>query len=464
MANNSAPVKGKVAGKRFYGMQSVMTLSLIIGLLLSAVLAAVMYATGHYFIRVALSDTERRTLRSEEELTAFAEFVESEGISSTDSRALGEWTQSRDASVTVVIHKNDTVLLYTSSGTYRHLDGVGNVGDSLLAPGDVTRTVSFADGDYTVLMFVSFRPVYQRYLVIGTLSAFLLTLFAFSLAFSAVNLRKLRALSAQTAEVAGGNLEKQVSLNTHDEFSTLAEDVDAMRRALVERIDSESRAWQANRDLITSISHDIRTPLTTLLAYSEILADGQYSSREQLQQYSEICRSKSYQLKDLTDQLFSYFLLFGQEYVQPEPKRVGADLFLGQAITEAAAPLTAELGERFVLQMNFAPLGDKTADVDILMFCRVLDNVFSNIRKYADLDCPVRVTSHEEGARLHVQIVNTVRQDRDPKEGSKIGLRTCENLCRAMHIGFSAEETDGEFRVNMTVPLHPPQPNEKNFA
>ncbi len=464
MANDSVPVRGKVTGKRFYGLRSMMALSLLIGLLLSLTLTVGVYCAGRYFTGRALADTERCHRHSENELNDFAAFVESGGLRSTDSRALGEWTQSRDASVTVVIHKDTTVLLYASSGTYRHLDGVGNVGDSLLAPGDVTRTVSFADGDYTVLMFASFRPVYNRYLLSITFLTFFVALSAFLGLFSAVNIRKLRSLSAQTAEVSGGNLDKRVSLDANDEFGALAEDVDIMRRALVERIDSESRAWQANRDLITSISHDIRTPLTTLLAYSEIIAAGHYSSREQLQQYSEICRSKSYQLKDLTDQLFSYFLLFGQEYVQPEPKSVRADLFLVQAVTEAAAPLTAELGERFVLQLDYAPLGGKTADVDILMFCRVLDNVFSNIRKYADLDCPVRVTSHEEGARLHVQIVNTVRQDRDPKEGSKIGLRTCENLCRAMHIGFSAEETDNEFRVDMTVPLHPPQPNEKNFA
>ena len=464
MANESVPVKGKVTGKRFYGLRSVMALSLLFGLVLSAAVAAAVYFSGLYFIRVALSDTAHRKMRSEYEMTAFANYVASNGIRSTDGDALEQWTQDRDASVTVVIHKDDTFVLYTDSGKFRKLSGVDDIGESLLTPNDASRTVSFADGDCTVFLFASYRPVYNRILVIGTNSTFFVVLSVFLLAFSAVNLRKLRSLSAQTAEVAGGNLEKQVSLASHDEFGALAEDVDAMRRALVERIDSEGRAWQANRDLITSISHDIRTPLTTLLAYSEILANGQYSSREQLQQYSEICRSKSYQLKELTDQLFSYFLLFGQEYVQPEPKRVNADLFIGQAITEAAAPLTAELGERFVLQMDFAPLGEKTADVDILMFCRVLDNVFSNIRKYADLERPVRVTSREEGPVLHVRIVNTVRADRDPKEGSKIGLRTCENLCKAMHIGFSAEETDGEFRVNMTVPLHPPQANETNFA
>ena len=464
MANDSVPVRGKVTGKRFYGLRSMMALSLLIGLLLSLTLTVCVYCAGRYFTGRALSDTERCHRHSENELNDFAAFVESGGLRSTDSRELEEWMQGRSASVTVVIHKGQTVLLYTASGTTRKLDGVDGLGDSLITPNDASRTVSFADGDYTVLMFASFRPVYNRYLLSITFLTFFVALSAFLGLFSAVNIRKLRSLSAQTAEVSGGNLDKRVFLDAHDEFGALAEDVDIMRRALVERIDSESRAWQANRDLITSISHDIRTPLTTLLAYSEIIADGQYSSREQLQQYSEICRSKAYQLKDLTDQLFSYFLLFGQEYVQPEPKRVRADLFLEQAVTEAAAPLTAELGERFVLQLDCAPLGGKTADVDILMFCRVLDNVFSNIRKYADLECPVRVVSQENGSRLHVQIVNGVRKNRDPEAGSKIGLRTCENLCAAMHIGFSAEETDGEFRVTMTVPLHPPQPNEKNFA
>lgn len=75
----------------------------------------------------------------------------------------------------------------------------------------------------------------------------------------------------------------------------------------MERLGSEERVRTANRELITAISHDLRTPLTILLGYMDIIELGKYKTQEDLHQYIHNSREKAYQIKILSDKLFEYF-------------------------------------------------------------------------------------------------------------------------------------------------------------
>ena len=66
------------------------------------------------------------------------------------------------------------------------------------------------------------------------------------------------------------------------------------------------------------MSHDIRTPLTTLIGYLDILDSGDYRSQEELERYIGNCKQKALQLKDLSDKMFQYFLVFGRDSLEME--------------------------------------------------------------------------------------------------------------------------------------------------
>ena len=68
----------------------------------------------------------------------------------------------------------------------------------------------------------------------------------------------------------------------NDEIGRLAESVDAMRDSIVDRLNSEKKAWDANTQLITAMSHDIRTPLTSLIGYLDIIGTGKYKLNYQV--------------------------------------------------------------------------------------------------------------------------------------------------------------------------------------
>ena len=69
-------------------------------------------------------------------------------------------------------------------------------------------------------------------------------------------------------------------------------------------------------------------------------------------------------------------------------------------------------------------INDITVSVDVLVLKRVFDNVFSNIKKYADSEKPVLATVTKNGAMLNVKLINYIRNIDNPVEKKKIGLRT----------------------------------------
>mgnify|MGYP003290097545 FL=1 len=222
-----------------------------------------------------------------------------------------------------------------------------------------------------------------------------------------------------------------------------------MRSTLVDKINSENKAWKTNQELITSISHDIRNPLTSLVGYSDILHNKQYSSQAECESYLERCRDKIYRLKELTDELFKYALVYGKQEVEVNKTEEDASILLGQLIGE---PLTELKSENCNTSLTVL-INDITVSVDVLVLKRVFDNLFSNIRKYADLEKPVVATVTKNGEKLNVKLINYIRNVDNPIESSKIGLRTCERLCKSLDIEFSYSEKKDKFTVELFIPI-----------
>ena len=103
-------------------------------------------------------------------------------------------------------------------------------------------------------------------------------------------LGRISRLSAEVEEVTGGNLTGQIEGTANDEIGRLAENVDSMRNYIIKRLRSEKEAWDKNSELITAMSHDIRTPLTSLIGYLDIIESGKYQSKEEESRYIEACR------------------------------------------------------------------------------------------------------------------------------------------------------------------------------
>lgn len=210
-------------------------------------------------------------------------------------------------------------------------------------------------------------------------------------------------LSKEVSLIEQGDLEQSITYRGNDEISLLAINADNMRNSIITRYKSEKEAWEANSELITSMSHDIRTPLTSLIGYLEILDSKDYHSEEQLDKYIKSCKDKSIQLKDLSDKLFQYFLVFGKEKIIMKMETFDARILLEQIISEHVFDLTSlgfDVKTVFLEQSCII-----TADIQFLK--RILDNLFSNVRKYASPTAPVSVVGSVENDRLIISTTLT---------------------------------------------------------
>ena len=262
--------------------------------------------------------------------------------------------------------------------------------------------------------------------------------------------RRIIRLSQETATVGAGDLNGEITVDGSDEIAELAADIDGMRDAIIERMGNEKRAWEANSELITAMSHDIRTPMTSLLGYLGLLNSAGSLPEEERKRYVEAAYGKSLALKELTDELFKYFLVFGRSDIELHRELFDAHLLLMQLLGEAEFDLQdAGYGVQ-----NIDRLEDGvTLDTDAAMLKRVLDNLVSNIKKYADREMPVVFLTEKKDDAVTVTVSNGVSGRRSGTESTKIGLRTCEKILSALGGEFSTARDETHFAAEFTLPV-----------
>ena len=263
--------------------------------------------------------------------------------------------------------------------------------------------------------------------------------------------RKVVAISHEVQSIGEGNLYLQLEPKGSDELAQLTASVEQMRLSLLRKTSEEQRALQQNSDLITAMSHDIRNPLTALLGYLDLAKTGQYRTQEELQSYLDAAYGKAGQLKRLTDELFRYSLLFGCKELPLQLERYDASILLGQLLGESRAQLQQQ---GFTVQL-LLPQQDVQIEADVTYLKRVFDNLFDNIRKYADPARPVAIVALLEDGALHVCLSNSVNPGAGRIESNKIGLRTCAKIMAQMSGSFKRYTESGKFTAEVILPILP---------
>lgn len=443
------------AHRRIHSIHLELAATVAVSAILALGIAASVLLVGSRYVSNILHDQDKRSAMRSQLLEEFAEYVNRNNVSSEDGDSVNNWLNSQGDEVSITIYRTDCKLLHDYGGYYRYEYDENEAppadsGEKKTGYDSTVYPVKFSDGVYSVSIRVSTRAKYYTTLIIFSFIVYIVLLICFLMVYSRYTIKKLRSLSKQAFIISRGDINKKVVLKCNNELSELAEDIDTMRLSLVERINGEQKAWEANKELITSISHDIRNPLTTMVAYSEILANGQYESEEQMKQYITVCRDKSYQLKKLTDELFAYFLVFGERELKPELTTENAAILLGQVIGEPIAELRIK-GCNVRDKMLNRDCGN--INIDVMFLRRVIDNIFSNINKYADLEKTVSVNLHVSGKAINAEFRNYIREITEPTESSKIGLKTCERLCASMGIVLRYYKDNDVFSVELAIPL-----------
>ena len=416
----------------------------LLGIVLGLALYLTVGAVGRLLVGSVYMSSENVAQRKAEIHSRFNSYVRKNNISGKDASAVARWTAENDYI---------TILIYDSGNKHRSFSGgkaqISEAGTEYDATkyGQLYPT-QFADGVYLIAIVDNSQV--RELLVVSVVAVaaagcgFILLLLLYMNKMT----RRIISLSRAAAEVSSGDLEKTISAEGSDEISSLAQAMDEMRQSVIEQMGNESRAWQANSELITAISHDIRTPMTSMIGYLGLLNDSDFSDTERCRQFSRSAYDKAMDLKYLTDELFKYFLVFGQAELELEMESYDGRLLLEQLTGEAEFSL-CEAGFT-VQQINLNE--ECTVVADPLYLKRVTDNLVSNVLKYGDKESRVVIISELSGGSLNLCISNGITKSLDRVESTKIGLRTCKRIMEHMHGSFTTNSDGEHFSAELSIP------------
>jgi len=190
-------------------------------------------------------------------------------------------------------------------------------------------------------------------------------------------LRNLSTISNAVNRIAAGDLDVYVPVTSKDEIGRLAQDINDMAARLKKSIQEEREAQRTKNELITSVSHDLRTPLTSILGYLELVDGDKYRDEVELRHYVAIAHEKARGLKRLIDDLFE-FTTMRQGSIRYRPETVNLGRLLEQLVEEFL-PILQNAGMEYRLAL---PPERINVRGDPALLVRVFENLLSNAARY----------------------------------------------------------------------------------
>ena len=281
--------------------------------------------------------------------------------------------------------------------------------------------------------------------------ALLFALIVLVVYFHRVTSRIIR-LGKEVNKVADGNVDHAVIAKGNDEISKLSLNVDNMRESMIKNFKKEREALDANNALITSMSHDIRTPLTVLLGYIDVM-QSKADNDDDMQSYLKAAESTALRLKNLSDDMFSYFLVFGGKELEIKMERYDAAQLMDQMLFEHIT-LMRESGYKVTFDgIDYDSLSGAEVRTDAQKLIRIFDNIFSNIYKYADKSCEVTISAEKYENKLAVSFSNFIAKNAGDAESNGIGLKTCKKLAEYINSEFEFFSNGERFSATLSIEL-----------
>ena len=220
-----------------------------------------------------------------------------------------------------------------------------------------------------------------------------------------------------------------------------------MRDSLIKQTQREKELMTANNDLITALSHDLRTPLSALVGYLEVLDDNPDIDEEKRKEYIERSKAKTLQLKHLSDRMFQYFFVFDDSSNEIEMEYYDLHVLLEQLIYERVFDLETT-GYDVTVDLEE---GKGQILVNIHYLHRLFDNLIGNIQKYAMKD-NIKIIGRVFPDGYQLSVKNKIDLEQNKTKGTNIGLKTCDKIISQLNGTFEVIKTEETFEVLMKIP------------
>lgn len=392
------------------------------------------YFTGSDFQREM---TERRVEK-------LAEYVVRNRIASTDFSALQKWCD-RQPLVLLEVYRGNYLVF--NSNYYEEPTLSDQYIEVVHYDWYSYYEVPFADGTAELLIYSDEAYVLQTIakllgLALAGVLFIIIVLHGIKKAICYIYL-----LTDEIGIMGNGDLSHPISIEGRNELTLLAQGLDQTRRSLATHRQNEEKIIRQNQEMITELSHDLRTPLTKIMLCVEIIQSRKYHNEQELNDYLSRTYNSALQLKAISEHILEYSLS------QSRSKELQIrTLRFQDAFFEIVSEMTdyfISLGFEVECDLEWGAAQVEVIDLNVR---RVFDNIVSNIEKYADRAAPVLISSVQKDEYAGFVIRNK-KKDANTLEGHHVGLSALQSSLNQMGGTCETINADGFFSLKILFHL-----------
>ncbi|WP_411830461.1 sensor histidine kinase [Paenibacillus lautus] len=200
-------------------------------------------------------------------------------------------------------------------------------------------------------------------------------------------------------EIAKGNFDIDIPVQSGSQLGEVAESINQMSRQLHQSILEERNAEKTKNDLITGVSHDLRTPLTSILGFLEVIEEDRYQDEVELRYYVNIAYEKAQNLKKLIDDLFEYTRI--NNGLPLDIREIDMAQFMRQLIEEFVPAL-----EKSGMECKLAAEEDLVIRADGAQLVRAYENLITNAIRYGESGKRIDIAVRSDGNQVSISFTN----------------------------------------------------------
>ena len=272
------------------------------------------------------------------------------------------------------------------------------------------------------------------------------------------NINQVARINREASEIVGGNYKKKIE-KTGGLYDGIVDNFNNIGSNLDNAIEDAVKSERLKTELITNVSHDLKTPLTSILNYSDLLSK-EDNSQEEAKEYAKIINEKSNKLRVLIEDLFEVSKATSNN-IELDRQELDFNSLVAQSIGE----WEDKISENNIEIISNLPEEKVMLNLDGQKFSRVLDNLFSNISKYALENSRVYVDLRDEGGvKLTIKNISKYPLNISAEElmerftrgeksrttsGSGLGLSIASSFVRAHGASFDIDIDGDLFKVTI---------------
>lgn len=267
--------------------------------------------------------------------------------------------------------------------------------------------------------------------------------------------------------IAQGHLDHRIPFRVNGNQQHVITSVNALVDTITQAMQEERASEKSKDELITNVSHDLRTPLTSIIGYLGLIEDHQYQSEEDIVKYSHIAYDKAKQMKNLVEDLFEYTKV--QQHGAPVNLMT---VDLGQLLEQVGTSFELEADKKGIainVSCEPTPLSI-TADPEKLG--RLFSNLVANALKYGHGASYIHLTAKQLGEKVVITVADDgekipaesvkhlferfyrVESSRNKATGGTgLGLAIVQSIVELHHGSVTARSDDQETAFVVTLPV-----------